>query len=565
MQVLAEGAAALAGFGEAAVSVRQGDFLEVVATYGDGTSAMIGTQISLDVLQGELDKSEQWGVLHFVPGERVGDEMLAYSHIAHHEVPDAPDAWDPLDLLISPLLDDAGEIRGLLAVDSPVNGLRPGAAQQAALTSYAGVARTQVLLALEREELQTSVRLSAEVREVVRAALGEDSLDKVVEASRTVVAECFDAVGMWLSAFDPGGGAASAWWSHYGYELPMLDELDELAVRLAHLFWERQEVVQLTREQPDHPGLAPADVALVSEFLDRMRLGSALFVPLGAGPECLGYLALTRVVGMAAWSEMERAAALDIAHDLGRAIANARQLEQQRGLVDRLRELDRYRTELMNTVAHELRSPLASVSGYLELIEEEDLSVDVRRSVEAATRGAGRLEAVVEDLLAVAHVSDPDAEFDPVPVDLREVIAAVVDECCHVASTRSIALSIDDATDALVVQGQAEDLHRLFANLVSNAVKYSHEDSSVRVVLSRHEQDAVVEVVDQGLGISEEDQHQLFKEFFRSNNPEARSRPGTGLGLVIVDRLVRRHAGVLSLTSALGHGTTVTVRLPAAS
>lgn len=565
LRVLAEGAAELAGFGEAAISVRRGNGMEVIATTGLGTSEMIGTALPVEVLDAELAKADHWGVLRFVPHERVGDEVLEYSHLAETEIKDVPDPWHPVDLLVAPLLDDDGVLRGLLSVDSPVDGRRPGPLQRAALSSYAGVARTQVLLALEREELQARVWLSTETRAIVRTALGEDSLDKVVEASRTAIADCFDAAGMWLSAFDSNGGASSTWWSHFGYDLPMFAELDELAVRLAHQYWKDQRVAHLSREHILHPGLTPDDAALALDFLESVRISSALFVPLGAGTECLGYLVLARISDKSPWTEMEYDAALDIGHDLGRAIANARQLEQERALVDRFRELDRYRTELVNTVAHELRNPLASVSGHLELIEEEDLSGDVRRSVEAAIRGAGRLEGVIEDLLTMAHVSDPDAAFDPVPVALRSVVAAVVDECTHAASARSITISTHVSADAFVVQGLPEELHRLLANLVSNAVKYSDEDASVAVELARDEQDVVVRVVDHGLGISEEDQLDLFKEFFRSNNPEALARPGSGLGLVIVDRIVRRHGGRLDVESSLGHGTTITVRLPAAS
>lgn len=565
LKVLAEGAAELAGFGEAAISVRRGDVLEVVATAGLGVVDMIGTQLAVEVLVAELAKADHWGVLRFVPHERVGAAILESSHVSSAEIEVEPGAWHPVDLLLAPLLDGDGEICGLLSVDSPVDGRRPEHLQRAALSSYAGVARTQVLLALEREELQARVRLSTEARALVRRALSEDSLDKVVEASRTALAECFDAAGMWLSAFDTDGAAATTWWSHHGYDLPMFAELDELAVELAHRYWQDQYVAHLSREHIAHPGLTADEAGLVLDFFESVHVASVLFVPLGAGSECLGYLVLTRISDSSPWTEMEYDAALDIGHDLGRAIATARQLEQERTLVDRLRELDRYRTELMNTVAHELRNPLASVSGHLELIEEEDLSDDVRRSVEAAIRGTGRLLAVVEDLLAMAHVSDPDAVFDPVPVDLRSVVAAVVDECVHAASARSITISTDVTTDDAIVPGHPDELHRLVANLVTNAVKYSDEGSRVALELARGERDVVIRVVDHGLGISEEDQLDLFKEFFRSSNPEALSRPGSGLGLVIVDRIVRRHGGGLDVESSLGHGTTVTVRLPASS
>ena len=113
-----------------------------------------------------------------------------------------------------------------------------------------------------------------------------------------------------------------------------------------------------------------------------------------------------------------------------------------------------------------------------------------------------------------------------------------------------------------VVGGDPEELRRLVANLVSNAVKYSLDGGTVEVGLERRADEVVLTVADHGLGISEEDQERLFIEFFRSTNPEALRRPGTGLGLAIVARIVARHEGRIDVDSALGRGTTVTVTLP---
>ncbi|MCE5975279.1 hypothetical protein LZA78_17685, partial [Sinirhodobacter sp. WL0062] len=95
---------------------------------------------------------------------------------------------------------------------------------------------------------------------------------------------------------------------------------------------------------------------LVLDFLERLGVGSVLFVPLGAGPDCLGFLVLSRISDDPAWTQLEYDAALDIGRDLGRAVANARQRDQERAVVSRLRELDTYRADLVNTVAHELRN-----------------------------------------------------------------------------------------------------------------------------------------------------------------------------------------------------------------
>ena len=288
-----------------------------------------------------------------------------------------------------------------------------------------------------------------------------------------------------------------------------------------------------------------------------------LFVPLGAGVECLGFLVLSRISEHLPWTEMQCQAALDIGRDLGRAVANARQLDTERALVHRLRDLDGYRTGLVNTVAHELRNPLTSVVGNLELLEDEGLSDHGRRSVESAIRGARRIEGVIDDLLTMAHVSDPDAVFEPESVDLRKVVRDVEDECAHAAAARSITISTALPEGPVVVPGHPDELHRMLANLLSNALKYSEDGGSVAVRLALEGEHVALGVVDHGLGISEEDQRDLFREFFRSHNPEALSRPGTGLGLVIVDRIVRRHGGGIAVESVLGQGTTVTVRLPA--
>jgi signal transduction histidine kinase len=562
LQVLAEGAAVLSGFGQAAIRVRRGDLLEVVAVSGPDLVDMLGTTLPVRVLQGELDRADVWGDLRFVPHERVGDEVLAYSHVLDILPVDHPDGWHPLDLLVAPLYDDEGILRGLLGVDAPDDGRRPGPRQREVLARYARVARSYVLLALEREQLGERVRLATEARDLVRRALGQPSLDLVIEACRSAVVSAFDAEGMWLSALGSDGDLSSTWHSELGQDRPPFEELGDLAIRLARLYWDDQYVAHFSRARTVHPGLSPDRAVALVDFLDRIGIGSILFVPLGVGRECLGFLALSRVSDSPAWTTMEYEAARDIGRDLGRAVANARQRDAERAVVNRLRELDGYRSEMVNTVAHELRSPLTSVVGHLELLEDEQLSDDGRRSIEAAIRGTRRLEGVIDDLLTMARLSDPKSSFDPVPVDLLAVIRDVEEECACVASLASVAVSTTLPTDVVKVLGRPDELHRMLVNLLGNAVKYSDAGSLVEVRLEAGQDHVVLSVVDHGLGISEEDQRGLFSEFFRSTNPEAYARPGTGLGLVIVDRIVGRHGGHIAVDSELGRGTTVTVTLP---
>ncbi len=564
LQVLVESVATLAGFEQSALTLRQShDFLIFVAAgVPDGFA---GTRVPVSAMEEEMARADEWGAWRFVPHERVSAEVLPYSYIPDVVPLDVEDAWHPLDMLFAPLHDDDGELRGLLSVDSPRNGRKPGPEQLAVLTEYAGVARTLLLLALERERLTEQVRIADEARQIVRRALGEPSLELVLEACRSAVTTCFSAAGMWLTAFgaDGDGDNPTTSFAIGGGAVPPFSEIDDVVVRLAHRYWSDQYVAHFSHAHSEQPGLPARDAERLLAFLDRIGIGSVLFVPLGAGPECLGFLVLTRLTDAVPWTRIERDAALDIGHDLGRAVANARQLERERAVADHLRRIDGYRMEMVNTLAHELRTPLFSMTANLELLEAASLTPDDQKSVAAAGRGAERMRVVIEDLLTMARVADPLREFVPEPVDLREVLLAVAEECHHATAAKAQTCTVDTPDEPVLVGGRADELHRMLANLASNAIKYSPPGSEVRVTLARVDDLVRVAFVDSGIGIAEEDQGQLFREFFRSTNPEALSRPGSGLGLAIVDRIVRRHSGQVAVSSELGRGTTMTVTLPA--
>jgi signal transduction histidine kinase len=563
LQVLVESVAVLAGFEQSAITLRRDGVFEVVAAAGV-SDGFVGTLVPTAVIEGEVALADVWGAWRFVHHDKMVDDIADYIHVPDIVPLEGDDAWHPLDSLFAPLYDDDGELRGIFGVDSPRNGRLPGPDQLEVLTQYAGLARTLVLLALEREELSERVRLATEAREIVRQALGEPTLDRVVEACRHAVVSCFDAVGMWLTAFNADGGTSTTSYSLLGDDsgLPF-SEIDEDVIALAHHYWAEQYVAPFSRAQSAQPGLSPEDAERLLAFLDRIGIGSVLFVPLGVGPECLGFLVLTRVSDSRAWTDVELDAARDIGQDLGRAVANARQLALERAVAQRLRKLDSYRVEVVNTLGHELRNPLFSMSANLELLEVGDLDDEARRSVEAAARGAARMRAVIDDLLTMAQMSDPHREFDPIAVDLRRVLADVQQECHAAAEAAGVECVAELPDGAARVLGEPEELFQLFSNLIGNAVKYTDAGGRVLVRVEPGDRQVGVTVEDNGIGISEHDQEQLFREFFRSTNPEALARPGTGLGLAIVARIVSRHAGTIEIDSERGRGTTVALTLPA--
>ena len=173
---------------------------------------------------------------------------------------------------------------------------------------------------------------------------------------------------------------------------------------------------------------------------------------------------------------------------------------------------------------------------------------------------------MIRDLLALAKVNNPDRPLHEVDVDLSGLVRDVVDSVAVEAAAGDVEVHLDLLPAPVVVRGDPGELDDLVANLVSNAIKYSDPGGSVRIAARPVAEDgrdsAELVVADRGIGIAEEERGRFFEEFFRSERVEARARPGTGLGLAVVDRVVRRHRGRIEVESTLGEGTTFRVVLP---
>jgi len=569
LQTIADGVTQLAGFGVAAISVVRDDGkLEVMAVAGsdEARTQLAGTRTPVARLEREIEKADEWGLLRFVPHERLDESagdtwgwVPDITPLAHE------DAWHPLDLLIAPLYDERGRLRGTLAMDLPEDGRRPGLGQRQLLQRYAEQAGRAVITALEREDLAHRVRLAEAAREVVRHASAQLRIDGILGDIRDALMTGFQARGLWIQTLDEDGQGTGAVYAADGAEVALTGELTRIAEAAARRAWDGQWVEIVQRGRPFGPSISTEQGERILAFLDSIGVDSLLFAPLGAGPECLGNLVLTRAHGDPEWSSVESDAALDIGRDLGRVILNARTFEREHQLVEELQALDTYKSQLIATVSHELKNPLTAIMGHLEMLDTSpDLTGTTRSSLAAMERGTTRMVRVVEDLLLLSKVGDPNNPVIPAPVDLRRIIDEVVDLTSVAASRKGITLLVDGPREQLCTVGDREELDRVVANLVSNAVKYTPDHGHVTVRLAACGDEILLSCTDDGLGISTEDQDHLFAEFFRSTNPEAHAQPGTGLGLAIVLRIVQRHGGRIEVESELGRGSTFRVLLPAA-
>lgn len=254
-----------------------------------------------------------------------------------------------------------------------------------------------------------------------------------------------------------------------------------------------------------------------------------------------------------------RAVALAL-NEFADGTARARAVEGR--IQNELRSLDTARDDFVSNVSHELRTPLTTISGYLELVADEfedQLQPRHERMLEATRRNVTRLKLLIDDLLALSKAEARTTEMEP--IDLALLVREVVTDVRITAARRSIRIEVTMPDAVVPVLGDRAMLHRAFLNIVTNAVKFSHEGGIVEVGLTVGGRQVQVSVTDHGIGIPAAEIDRLGTRFFRASNAIHNEIAGTGLGLRIMQTIVDKHAGDVVIDSEEGAGTTVSVRL----
>jgi signal transduction histidine kinase len=227
-------------------------------------------------------------------------------------------------------------------------------------------------------------------------------------------------------------------------------------------------------------------------------------------------------------------------------------------------ELSDSKTQFMAEVAHEVKSPLAVMIGYADLLryDVENLDDDQREFATSIEKAARQLTVLIDDLSDITNIESGHFTTAKEPHDVVKVVAAVVSGLKISNTEMNERLSYSGSDVMFDVEGDPARLSQVFTNLISNAVKYSSDDMPIEVAVKQVDGTVRISVSDRGLGISDEDMSRLFTPYFRSKNPEATERPGTGLGLFLSKSIIEEHGGTLTVSSRMGLGSTFTVELP---
>ena len=301
---------------------------------------------------------------------------------------------------------------------------------------------------------------------------------------------------------------------------------------------------------------------------------ASIFAPLRAGDDVVGIISLTAgdtqafdeedlrmltAVAEIAGSALQRASLMETLEQ--RVAERTRELEEA---YEQLKELDRLKSKFVSDISHELRTPITSLTLYLDLIEHGRADHE-KRYWSVLRKQAERLNRLIEDILSLSRLELRGQEGEFAAVDLNELVETRVQAYEAEIDAAGLRLHFEPDPARPTVWGQREHLAKVVDNLLANAVNYTAEGYvRVRTLLDEDGDEALLSVEDTGLGIGSDDISHVFERFYRGAPAGQSNIPGTGLGLAIVQEVANLHQGRIEVESEEGEGTTVNVWLPLA-
>ena len=274
-----------------------------------------------------------------------------------------------------------------------------------------------------------------------------------------------------------------------------------------------------------------------------------------------------------------------LAHQIGQAIENARlfektwlaqqSLEQKvtlrttelKNAMAEMEKISRRKTDFISAVSHELRTPLTSIKGYASILlagKLGDIPAEIKLRLEKINRHSDELTRMINDLLDIARIESGRVEMKKDRADLKTLVEQTFDLLGIQLKEHNLDFSYTIADDARFALCDALQIHRVFINLVGNALKFTPAGGKISIQTTHTDAFIKIDVTDTGYGIPPEAQQSIFEEFYRVDNEINQNVKGTGLGLSLVKRIIEAHGGTIRVKSKLHEGSTFSVTLPAA-
>ena len=232
---------------------------------------------------------------------------------------------------------------------------------------------------------------------------------------------------------------------------------------------------------------------------------------------------------------------------------------------EELKRLDRLKDDFLSNVSHELKTPMISVVGYLGMILKEKvgaLTEQQKKFLDLSYKNLLKLERQIDDLLDLAELGIQKNDWTFEPINLAKIVEFSCSTVEPLAQEHQIQLEVHLPLDAVLISGVEDKLNQLFDNLLTNAIKYNRRGGKIAVTLSQDPQFVFTRIEDTGIGISHQSLKEVFTRHFQEKKKPLGDVKGLGIGLSLVQEIVKLHGGEVHLESEVGKGSTFIVKLP---
>lgn len=243
-------------------------------------------------------------------------------------------------------------------------------------------------------------------------------------------------------------------------------------------------------------------------------------------------------------------------------VCTVRDITERKKIEDELKKSERLKTEFMNIAAHELKSPVTPIKGYLDLIiQDKDASEKVKNWAKISLRNSERLLKLVGDILDVSRLDSDTMRFDMEKLNPAEVIDEIVEDMKPSIDNKQLEFITNMPKDLPSILGDRNRLSQVLKNLIVNAIKFTDHGS---ITIGAEEKDGhiLIWVEDTGIGISKNELNKIFTKFYQAYTGDDRKNEGVGLGLFICKEIVQKHRGEIWAESELGKGSKFVIKLP---
>ena len=248
--------------------------------------------------------------------------------------------------------------------------------------------------------------------------------------------------------------------------------------------------------------------------------------------------------------------------DFAGMVCTIRDITERRKIEDELKKSERLKTEFMNIAAHELKSPVTPIKGYLDLIiSDKDASDKVKDWAKVSLRNAERLLKLVNDILDVSRLDTDTMRFEMERLETLEILKEIVEDMKPVIEKKSLKFLIKIPHDLPNIMGDRHRLSQVLKNLLGNALKFT-DHGYIGIEAQKRDDHILIIVSDTGVGISKDELKKIFNKFYQAYTGDDRKNEGTGLGLFICREILQKHDGEIWVESELGKGSQFFVKLP---